>query len=93
MYMYMYMYVYVHVHVCICTCTLYVYVHVHVCTLYVFFQLKKCPSSLPLWILYSRLEEKSGQPTKARSVLEKARLKNPRSPDLWYVTSLFLLLL
>jgi pre-mRNA-processing factor 6 len=46
-------------------------------------QLKKNPQSIPLWILLSRLEEKQGQVTKARSILEKARLKNHACPDLW----------
>ena len=46
-------------------------------------QLKKNPNSIPLWLLLSRLEENSGQLTKARSVLEKARLKNSQCPELW----------
>ena len=67
-------------------------------------QLKKCPRSIPMWILLARLEEKTGghslhfpllptavlslflltgQRTKARAVLEKARLKNPQCPELW----------
>ena len=68
-------------------------------------QLKKCPHSIPMWILLARLEEKTGgcghpvpplptasllllflitgQRTKARAVLEKARLKNPQCPELW----------
>jgi hypothetical protein len=33
--------------------------------------------------LLSRLEEKTGQLIKARSILEKARLKNPGTADLW----------
>ena len=52
--------------------------YIHVLT-----QLKKNPGSIPLWLLLSRLEEKSGQLTKARSVLEKSRLKNPQCPELW----------
>lgn len=52
-------------------------------TLFFQIQLKKNPNSIPLWLLLSRLEEKSGQLTKARSVLEKARLKNPQCPELW----------
>ncbi|KAL3184787.1 hypothetical protein MRX96_005887 [Rhipicephalus microplus] len=44
---------------------------------------KKCPTSVPLWLLLSRLEESTGALTKARSVLEKARLRNPGSADLW----------
>lgn len=46
-------------------------------------QLKKCPRAIPLWLLMSRLEEKSGQLIKARSILEKARLKNPQCAELW----------
>lgn len=46
-------------------------------------QLKKCPAAIPLWLLLSRLEEKTGQLIKARSILEKARLKNPQNPHLW----------
>ncbi|XP_034238152.1 pre-mRNA-processing factor 6 [Thrips palmi] len=47
--------------------------------------LKKVPAaqSVPLWLLLSRLEEQSGLLTKARSVLEKGRLKNPKNPQLW----------
>ncbi|KAG8513272.1 Pre-mRNA-processing factor 6, partial [Galemys pyrenaicus] len=44
--------------------------------------LKKCPHATPLWLLLSRLEEKAGQLTRARAILEKSRLKNPRSPGL-----------
>ena len=36
-----------------------------------------------MWLLLSRLEEREGNVTKARSILEKARLKNPKCPDLW----------
>lgn len=46
-------------------------------------QLKKCPHSVALWLLLSRLEERVGQLTRARAILEKARLKNPQSPELW----------
>lgn len=57
--------------------------------------LKQCPDSTILWILSSRLEEHSQSfqegtnadpaagSTKARSLLELARLKNPKSPELW----------
>lgn len=38
---------------------------------------------MSLWILLSRLEEKRGLLIKARSVLEKARLKNPKNDQLW----------
>lgn len=45
--------------------------------------LNSCPSSVPLWLLLARLEETAGELTKARSVLEKARLKNPKNEELW----------
>lgn len=57
--------------------------------------LQTCPNSVVLWILSSRLEAKAptllGNTnggvgigfTKARSLLELARLKNPKSPELW----------
>ncbi|KAI8439587.1 hypothetical protein MSG28_013314 [Choristoneura fumiferana] len=45
--------------------------------------LKKCATSVPMWILLSRLEEKLKHITKARSVLEKARLRNPKNAELW----------
>jgi pre-mRNA-processing factor 6 len=61
--------------------------------------LQSCPTNVTLWILSSRLEEKapslllqnngnSGGSsgigfTKARSLLELARLKNPKNPELW----------
>ncbi|KAK3931821.1 Pre-mRNA-processing factor 6 [Frankliniella fusca] len=47
--------------------------------------LKKVPAgqSVALWLLLARLEESSGLLTKARSVLEKGRLKNPKNPQLW----------
>lgn len=44
---------------------------------------KVCPTSIPLWILASRLEEKAGIAIKARSLLEKARLVNPKEAELW----------
>lgn len=46
-------------------------------------QLKKVPQSVQLWLLLSRLEEKAGQLTKARSVLEKGRHKIPHCAELW----------
>lgn len=46
-------------------------------------QIKKCPSSVPIWRLLAHLEEKRGLLTKARSVLEKGRLRNPKNPELW----------
>ena len=55
--------------------------------------LEECPNFVTLWILASRLEESSATftdseksgvgATKARSLLELARLKNPKSPELW----------
>jgi len=57
--------------------------------------LKNCPNSFVLWILSSRLEEKAPKLlsnndssvgvgfTKARSLLELARLKIPKCPELW----------
>lgn len=39
-----------------------------------------CPQSVPLWLLLSRLEEqKAGSLVKARSVLDRARLANPKN--------------
>jgi pre-mRNA-processing factor 6 len=54
--------------------------------------LQNCPKSVVLWCLASRLEEKvadygagsaSAGVTKARSLLELARLKNPKNAELW----------
>ncbi|XP_013148071.1 PREDICTED: pre-mRNA-processing factor 6 [Papilio polytes] len=53
------------------------------CRFKLFIVLKKCATSVPMWILLSRLEEKLKHVTKARSVLEKARLRNPKNPELW----------
>jgi hypothetical protein len=47
-------------------------------------QLKRCPTSIPLWLLSARLEEKAGAVTRARAILERARLKNPNTDLLWY---------
>lgn len=44
---------------------------------------KKCPNAVPLWILSSRLEESAGLRIKSRALLEKARLLNPKSEELW----------
>jgi len=41
--------------------------------------LRRCPQSLPLWITAAGLEVRLGQETKGRSLLELARLKNPKS--------------
>ena len=55
---------------------------------------RRCQGAIPLWILLSRLEESQGNVTKARSDLEKARLRNPKNEDLWMasVSSLFIIL-
>jgi len=45
--------------------------------------LEHCPSSIPLWIGISRLEEKITGIKGCRAILEKARIRNPVSPDLW----------
>lgn len=56
--------------------------------------LTECPNNIVLWTLASRLEENAhtfgdGETnagvgvTKARSLLELARLKNPKTPELW----------
>ncbi|GAA5961681.1 hypothetical protein JCM3765_000473 [Sporobolomyces pararoseus] len=44
---------------------------------------KKCPTATPLWIMASRLEEKSGVRIKSRALLEKARSLNPKSEEVW----------
>lgn len=44
---------------------------------------KRCPHSIPLWILASRLEESVNMRIKARALLEKARTLNPKSDELW----------
>ncbi len=44
---------------------------------------RECRNSVPLWILAARLEEKAGVVIKARSLLEKARLHNPKNDQLW----------
>jgi pre-mRNA-processing factor 6 len=56
--------------------------------------LQHCPKSIPLWLLASRLEETMAQEgaagggvVKARSVLEMARLKNPKTDVLWLEAS------
>ncbi|SPO44681.1 probable pre-mRNA splicing factor prp1 [Moesziomyces antarcticus] len=40
---------------------------------------RNCPSSIPLWILASRLEEEAGLVIRARALLEKARMHAPSS--------------
>ena len=46
-------------------------------------QVKQCPQAVPMWRLLARLEERTGLQIRARSVLEKARLRNPQTPELW----------
>lgn len=46
-------------------------------------QIKKCPTSVAMWRLLAHLEIRKGLVTKARSVLEKARLRNPKNAELW----------
>jgi pre-mRNA-processing factor 6 len=45
--------------------------------------LKKCPSCIQLWILLSEFEIGQGNLIRARSILEKARTRNPQNPVLW----------
>ncbi|OQR95491.1 pre-mRNA-processing factor [Thraustotheca clavata] len=42
-----------------------------------------CPKSVPLWKLSCNLEERTQGPVKARTVLELARLRNPKNDLLW----------
>ena len=45
--------------------------------------IKRCPTSISLWLLLTKLEIDNGQLIKARANLEKARLRNPAVPELW----------
>lgn len=36
-----------------------------------------------MWICAANLEEKTNNPSKARAILDKARLQNPKNPQLW----------
>jgi pre-mRNA-processing factor 6 len=45
--------------------------------------IKRCPTSIPLWLLLIQLEVDNDQLIKARANLEKARLRNPMTPELW----------
>lgn len=45
--------------------------------------IKRCPTSIPLWLLLTELEINNGHLIKARANLEKARLRNPATPKLW----------
>lgn len=44
---------------------------------------RACPRSATLWLLASRLEESQSLTVKARSVLERGRIANPKNPLLW----------
>ncbi|CAH7689019.1 PRP1 splicing factor, N-terminal-domain-containing protein [Phakopsora pachyrhizi] len=44
---------------------------------------KRCPRSITLWILSSRLEERVGLTIKARAIMERARHHNPKNDRLW----------
>jgi len=44
---------------------------------------RSCPTSVPLWLLAARLEERAGIVVKARSILDRARLAIPKEPRLW----------
>ncbi|CAH8661448.1 unnamed protein product [Schistosoma haematobium] len=41
------------------------------------------PHYTALWLQLARFEERQGNLTKARSILEKARSQNPKTPELW----------
>ncbi|KJE95997.1 pre-mRNA splicing factor [Capsaspora owczarzaki ATCC 30864] len=45
--------------------------------------IRRCTSSIPLWLLAARLEEQTGNLTKARGILERARFKNQKNDTLW----------
>lgn len=45
--------------------------------------LRACQGSIPLWRLASRLDERTLGVNKARSMLEVARLRNPKNEGLW----------
>jgi pre-mRNA-processing factor 6 len=51
--------------------------------------LRNAPTSIALWLCLTRLELHAENYAKARAVLEKARLKNPRTPELWREVGLF----
>ncbi|VDQ12892.1 unnamed protein product [Trichobilharzia regenti] len=36
-----------------------------------------------MWLQLARFEERQGNLTKSRSILEKARSQNPKTPELW----------
>jgi len=45
--------------------------------------MRACPTSVALWLLAARLEERAGAVVKARSILDRARLAVPKDPRLW----------
>jgi pre-mRNA-processing factor 6 len=45
--------------------------------------IKACTDCITLWILLASLEEETKGTVKARSVMEMARLKFPKNPELW----------
>lgn len=45
--------------------------------------LQHCPQSIPLWLCAASWEERHASAVRARALLEKARLKNPKTPELW----------
>lgn len=45
--------------------------------------LQNNPKSIALWLCLAKMEFNTGGATKARPVLDKARLRNPASPELW----------
>lgn len=44
---------------------------------------RKCPHAVALWTAAARLEERAGLSIRARAILEKARMLNPKSDVLW----------
>uniref|UniRef100_A0AC34QZ26 Pre-mRNA-processing factor 6 n=1 Tax=Panagrolaimus sp. JU765 TaxID=591449 RepID=A0AC34QZ26_9BILA len=44
---------------------------------------KKCSENIDVWIQFARLEDSQGQGTKARRVLDMAKVKNPKNEFLW----------
>lgn len=49
---------------------------------------RNCPQSEVLWVLAAKLEEQAGLTIRARALLEKARLVNPKSELVWYTSIL-----
>lgn len=61
------------------------FVHNHVCLSFIFpvSQLSHNPQHTVLWLQMAEFEERNGNVTKARSILEKARTQNPKTAELW----------